>query len=462
MDLVDGVFVSCLFSTNSGWIELATLKNTRLQIVRVMKLVPISVITVVIILAFTTWSSYREHIFPFPAFSVGPKDKHLNSKPAEHDLASLALDKVLQDAASIFGHLSNLQTNTTNWMAAYPDSTLLVHMNLPGTHDAATWNYSAITQHQTTQITDLVNNHLAIASENFRCQDSPLIDMLNAGIRVFDLRYAFDVTNSSIVFWHSVALLSETASLESVLFGFYRWLDDHPTEAVFLSLQFEGVRAVSNLDDAEVQRELHRILTSHGVLSYVNQARDELGTLGDARGRITLLRRFDLSKLRPEYEGQLRGLHFSPSKWTVNGKDIKLVYNPSLSSSGETGKAYIQDYYQPDTPSNSSLAENIEDKMVKAIAHINRATQQEHMNDLFWHFLSSTNIAQNQPKTPLMMALGGEEVEGVNQRLLSVLRGTKGKRLGIVMFDFFEQPRELLPLFLSLLAPEDTKRVPST
>ncbi|TKA42873.1 hypothetical protein B0A54_07089 [Friedmanniomyces endolithicus] len=40
---------------------------------------------------------------------------------------------------------------------------------------------------------------------------------------------------------------------------------------------------------------------------------------------------------------------------------------------------------------------------------------------------------------------------GVNQRLVPFLEGMKGKRLGIVMFDFYEQPAELLPLFLSLL-----------
>ena len=55
------------------------------------------------------------------------------------------------------------------------------------------------------------------------------------------------------------------------------------------------------------------------------------------------------------------------------------------------------------------------------------------------------------------MALGDEtqDVQGVNQRVIHVLERMKGKRLGVVMFDFFEQPRELLPLFLSLSRLED-------
>ena len=52
------------------------------------------------------------------------------------------------------------------------------------------------------------------------------------------------------------------------------------------------------------------------------------------------------------------------------------------------------------------------------------------------------------------MALGdGKGVEGVNQRLVKVLEGMDDKRLGIVMFDFFDQPQELMELFLGLKKP---------
>lgn len=45
-------------------------------------------------------------------------------------LAELALQKVLQDAAPIFGDYETSTLNTSTWMKNYPDSTKLVHMNL--------------------------------------------------------------------------------------------------------------------------------------------------------------------------------------------------------------------------------------------------------------------------------------------------------------------------------------------
>lgn len=42
-------------------------------------------------------------------------------------------------------------------MAAYPDDTLIVHMDIPGTHDADNWKYSLATQHSLYHVTELAN-----------------------------------------------------------------------------------------------------------------------------------------------------------------------------------------------------------------------------------------------------------------------------------------------------------------
>jgi len=79
-----------------------------------------------------------------------------------------------------------------------------------------------------------------------------------------------------------------------------------------------------------------------------------------------------------------------------------------------------------------------------------------HPDSLFWTFASSTNLANNPPVTPEIQALGNGSLTpngGVNARLVPFLEGMRGKRLGIVMFDFYETPSDLLPLFLSLLPP---------
>lgn len=106
-------------------------------------------------------------------------------------------------------------------MSHYPDNTLIVHMNLPGAHDAATWNYSLTTQELLLHDTSLVNI-TEVDPRASRCQTRSMVDMLNDGLRVFDLRYAFDVTNSTLVFWHGSALQSETAAINDVLFGYYQ------------------------------------------------------------------------------------------------------------------------------------------------------------------------------------------------------------------------------------------------
>ena len=274
--------------------------------------------------------------------------------------------------------------------------------------------------------------------------------MLNAGIRVFDLRYAFDVTNSTLVFWHGPGLQSETATVDDVLFGFYQWLDDHPSEALFLSFQYEGSTTMYNVDNAGVQLQLYNALASAAAKKYILQTRNKFGTLGEARGKITLLRRFDLDQLPSSYGATIPGIHFSPLMWTDNSPNITLYYNNATG-----GTAYIEDYYQPLTPQGSSAEENIKWKLNATEAHLRMAAT-THPDSLFWTFASSTNVGNVPPDTPRIQALGNGTLTpkgGVNQRLVHFLENMHGKRVGIVMFDFFEQPAELLPLLLSLLPP---------
>lgn len=202
-------------------------------------------------------------------------------------------------------------------MKAYSDETLLVHMNIPGTHDAATWNYSLATQQSLDHITDLVRD-AEVNPAAYRCQDLSMIAMLDAGIRVFDLRYAYDVTNTTLVFWHGPGLVSETATVDDVLYGFYNWLDHHPSEALFLSFQYEGSTTQYATEDAGVQLQLFDALSSLAARQYILQTTGTLGTLGEARGKITLLKRFDLDMLPTSYTNALPGLHLSPANWTDN------------------------------------------------------------------------------------------------------------------------------------------------
>ncbi|KAK4540337.1 hypothetical protein LTR36_009294 [Oleoguttula mirabilis] len=379
-----------------------------------------------------------------------PSSQNYASSSTSSSLAELALGKVLNDASPVFGDYADVGSKTSIWMKSYPDDTPLVQMNIPGTHDAATWNYSLATQQALAHVVNLVDD-TEYDPAYYRCQNRSMVNMLDAGIRAFDLRYAYDVTNTTLTFWHGPGLQSETATVDDVMYGFYHWLDQHPSEAVFLSFQYEGSTSMYSTSDPSVQLMLFNALTSPAARQYILQTMGSIGTLGQARGKITLLKRFDFDMLPTSYTYALPGLHFSPNNWTDNSPNITLIYNSTTAAT-----AYIEDYYQPLTPANSSYEDNIQWKLNATESHLRMAAT-THPDSLFWSFASSTNLANNLPVTPAMQALGLGNAStpggGVNQRLVPFLEGMKGKRLGIVMFDFYETPGDLLPLFLSLLPP---------
>ncbi|KAH8821900.1 PLC-like phosphodiesterase [Xylogone sp. PMI_703] len=377
------------------------------------------------------------------AIQASPASSGHPSKPS---LADLALQKVLDDASSIFGVYENVQSHTATWMKKYPDRTELYRMNIPGTHDSATWNYTQARQDELRPLTD-INGVVPAPAQYYRCQDVPFIDMLNGGIRAFDLRFAFDPTNTTLVFYHSQSLQSETSTVNDVLYAFYHWLDDHPSETIFLSFMNEGSTAKYAHFDVRVQTAIYNALTDAAAKKYFVQTKGELVTLGEARGKITLLRRFNLNQLPASYNAALPGLDFT-NGWNDNDPDITLQYN------GAKGlNAYIEDFYEMDSPIGSPASLNVAWKYNTTTAHLIKAAT-EHHDSLFWSFASSEYTSNIPPETPEIQALGNgtavTPLGGVNDRLVSFLRGMKGKRVGIVMFDFFEQPSNLIETFLSI------------
>ncbi|KXT08732.1 hypothetical protein AC579_6198 [Pseudocercospora musae] len=407
----------------------------------------------VLAILFITLAAIASLADPDLAFAVSRSPRKEEScKDSASMLADLALQKVLKEASPIYGTTAvnyGAESETAAWMSAYHDETLLVHMNIPGTHDAATWSDSSPTQDSLEYMNGLANVSAA-RPDFYRCQARSIAAMLDAGIRVLDLRYALDVTRTNLVFWHGDALQSETASVDHVLYSLYNWLEWHKSEAIFLSFRYTG-----GVNDAVTQAMLYATLTSPAARQYMVQARGELGTLGQARGKITLLRRFHLDLLAPMYEKSVPGIHFSPNNWTDNGPDITLVYNETTGAA-----AYIEDYYRPLTPNNSTAESNIRWKVNATEAHLRKAASGDYPNSLYWTFASSTNIENNPPITPVIQALGnGSESTpdgGVNDQLLPFLESMRGKRLGIVMFDFYDDVAELIPTFLALLGPDES------
>ncbi|KAI1739854.1 PLC-like phosphodiesterase [Xylaria scruposa] len=386
-------------------------------------------------------------------------------------LAQFALDKILQEGRDVFGDLDESAFTSSppttsfsevfthgysrhaRWMAALPDGTPLAHLNIPGTHDAATWNYTQATQDSLAAATRC-DGTTPRPARVYRCQRRSVGASLEAGIRFFDLRFALDPLDARLAFWHGPAYLSDRATLEDVLFAFYGWLDSHPTEMVLLSLQYEsGTRGPNVTSDAGVQRKLFDVLTSSVARQYIHQARGVLATLGDARGKIVLFRRFDLDALPAEFEESLPGLHMAPGKWIDNSpRGFELVYNATI----KNGSAFVEDYYHPD--GFDTVPANIDAKFDAVGAHLRQAAAGD-LDHLFVTFTSGTHVEVDPPVYPDVMALGSgggglgglgppAAVRGVNGRLLDLLGEMRGSRLGVVVMDFFEEPDGLVDLLL--------------
>ncbi|KAF9269823.1 PLC-like phosphodiesterase [Marasmius fiardii PR-910] len=363
----------------------------------------------------------------------------------QYFLAQNALSDILERGAPILGHDTGCShdSKTCDWMAKIPDDTRLVHMNLPGTHDAATWNYSQTTQDSLIRYTGEIS-----PAETFRCQELSFFDMLNGGIRVFDLRFAWNPGNDTVGFYHSAALLSPTTRLEDVLFGLYSWLDTHPTETVLLSMNHEG--GTGTQDSPELQKHIYDIFESPLARQYWLQTNGKLGTLGESRGKLILLQRFAYSLLPPDLTDRI-GIALPPNLWTDNSANIELVYNEK-----EGRIAFIEDFYEPHPPPTESPDNradiSIRYKFNATVAHLTRAGDRNNAttkDQLFISFASGEN--NDESVVPKIMALGnGTATPGVNQRLLEWLNGRKGERRGIVMLDFFNTVPGLVEAVIGL------------
>ncbi|KAF5390986.1 hypothetical protein D9757_004016 [Collybiopsis confluens] len=355
------------------------------------------------------------------------------SDSAQQALAQAALKEILQRGAPILGFdtgCSPASSATCDWMAKIPDDTKLVHMSIPGTHDSSTWNYTQATQDSLIGYTGPI-----VPAEFFQCQEHSFFQMLNGGIRVFDLRVAWNPGNETIGFYHSQALLAPNTRFEDVLFGFYSWLDAHPTEAVLLSINHESGTGTEYTQ--AFQEHLYDVLSGGLASKYWVQINGTLGTLGQARGKLTLLQRFDWNLLPTSLAYSKRfGIHLDPEDWTDNDPNITLVYN---TVTGKQEIAYIEDYYETDgVPSTAGPAENIQWKYNATVAHLQEAISPNiHPDQLYITFASSEHDTDGE--TPRIMALGnGTDIPGVNQKILPWLQANKGKRFGIVMLDFFD------------------------
>jgi len=69
-------------------------------------------------------------------------------------------------------------------------------------------------------------------------------------------------------------MLSPTTRMEDVFFGLYHWIDEHPSEAILVSLNYEPGTGTS--DDARLQEKLYHILIDPLAKRYWSQTKGKV------------------------------------------------------------------------------------------------------------------------------------------------------------------------------------------
>ncbi|KAK4181339.1 PLC-like phosphodiesterase [Triangularia setosa] len=160
----------------------------------------------------------------------------------------------------------------SSWMSNLPDSIPLSSLSIPGTHNSPTC-------------------HVALPS--VRCQAVSVTEQLDNGVRFLDVRVNcpnLDINQPEkpeLALVHAVfpIALSGTRYLSGLLDEVYRFLEEHPSETVMMSLKREGTGKGSDQLFGGILRKWYL-----GSDRWYTKGR--IPSLGEARGKVVLVRRF--------------------------------------------------------------------------------------------------------------------------------------------------------------------------
>ncbi|MDF9828775.1 phosphatidylinositol-specific phospholipase C domain-containing protein [Parabacteroides sp. PF5-6] len=182
----------------------------------------------------------------------------------------------------------------SNWMEFVDDEKFLSEINLPGTHDSGAY-FS-----------------VPLADKLWKDQDRTIAEQLKDGIRYLDVRCT--VTDNSLDIYHGV--IDQMLSFFSVCADCYNFLTANPTETILMSIKDESndalatvskvVKNIANTpaDWTFIDAFLREISGGEPIFWYT---RPEVPRLKDVRGKIVLVRNFEMTG---KYANQPLGLDF--------------------------------------------------------------------------------------------------------------------------------------------------------
>ena len=220
----------------------------------------------------------------------------------------------------------------SDWMAAFQDDLPLGEVVLPGTHDSASYA-----------------PQLAVFS---KCQNLTIKEQLDAGFRFLDIRLA--VSGENIKLMHGFTAcktgmlpFAKNLYLDEVLNQCANFLDEHPTETILFAVKQEH-------GDESVD-VFHRVL--EGVFakyaSYLLKT-DRMPTVGEARGKILLLLRYDAKTSE--------GVSWLPFMWNETDYKINFDGDPYPAENGNY-TLWVQDRYKLDAEEKWETFANVQNKI---------------------------------------------------------------------------------------------------
>ena len=307
------------------------------------------------------------------------------------------------------------------WMADIPDEMLVTALSIPGTHDSG-----------------CIDGPMGFA----QTQNLDIPEQLNAGIRFLDIRLAH--YQDDLLVHHDVVYMGKR--YKDVLEICADFLERHSSETILMSVKDEDRfdEPLGDLAPSEVLTRLSmgeqksRDNTRSFEEEFEDQSWEQVGTaplfynfppsspgvrsagnapaftpettLGDVRGKIVLLRRF---------QGD-RDIGFDVTYWLDNAT--------TRSSEDENGnfRVTVPPIYDIEDHYNDP-----DDKYSLVVTHIEKS-RSGNLHDLYITFSSAVNLQAS-----------GYAVT-INPRLNDYLAASSEGRVGIVVMDYFEEPRELV------------------
>ena len=158
---------------------------------------------------------------------------------------------------------NKISEKNTNWMSYVNDSTDIRELAIPGTHDSAT--------------SEFVYDYLKLWWVKFKsqCQVWSIEDQLLSGIRYFDLRPAGDGE-----IYH--AAHKTIYSFKQILEIFKNFLISHPTEGLFVRIQFQKKNWDKNIEESK-EKAIYQVLDNYKDYLYRD---NNVPTIGKLRKKI--------------------------------------------------------------------------------------------------------------------------------------------------------------------------------